>query len=152
MKKILIILVFLLLLGGAGGAAWWFYFRKDPNAPPPPPPPPQLSQLAIPVDANDSMTVSVIKNGQIDRAFFFRFALTFDDPKKAEKAKQIMPELINDFQVELHSLLARKLVEDSNYNLDLLQQQLQKVCDKRLGPGIVYKVSITNMEQAEGSK
>jgi flagellar basal body-associated protein FliL len=152
MKKILIILVVLLLLAGAGGAAWWFYFRKDPNAPPPPPPAPQLSQLTIPIRSDDSMTVSVIKDGQVQRAFFFRFALTFDDPKKADKAKQVMPELVNDFQVELHTLLARKLVEDSKYNLDLLQDQLQKVCDRRLGPGIVYKVSITNMEQAEGSQ
>jgi flagellar basal body-associated protein FliL len=152
MKKILIILIVLLLLGAGGGAAWWFYFRKDPNAPPPPPPPLQLSQLTIPIRADDAMTVSVIKNGQVERAFFFRFALTFDDPKKADKAKQHMPELINDFQVELHTLLARKLVEDTNYNIDLLQDQLQKVCDRRLGPGVVYKVSITNMEQAEGSK
>jgi flagellar FliL protein len=149
MKKVLIILIVLLLLGGGGGAAWWFYLRKDPNAPPPPPPAPELTQLAIPPDPNDSMTVSVIKNGQIERAFFFRFALTFDDPKKQEKAKQFLPALVNDFQVELHTLLARKIVEDSNYNIDLLQQQLQRVCDQRLGPGVVYKVSIVNMEQAQ---
>ncbi len=149
MKKLLIILVVLLLLGGGGFAAWWFYLRADPNAPPPPPPPPDFSQLTIPEKANDALTINVIKNGKITRHFFFRFTLIFDSAEKREKTSKLMPALINDFNAELHGLLTRKLVEESKYDPNLIQKQLQKVCDRRLGPGVVYQVSVTNMEQAE---
>jgi len=149
MKKILIILVVLLLLGGGGGAAWWFYFRTDPNAPPPTPPLPQLTQLTIPIDPRDALTISVMKDGKVQKHFYFRFTLIFDDSKNRDKANAIMPALTNDFVVELSQLLARKLVEDSNYDPNIIQSQLQKVCDRRLGKGVVTEVSIANMEQHE---
>lgn len=149
MKKVLIILLVLLLLGGGGAAAWWFYIRADPNAPPPPPPTPELSQLTIPEKSEDSLVVNIVKNGKIEKHFFFRFTLIFDAPEKRDKASKLMPALINDFNEELHSLMARKLVEESKYDPDLIQKQLQKVCDRRLGAGTVYQVSVTNMEQAE---
>jgi hypothetical protein len=149
MKKLLIILIVLLLLGVGGFAAWWFYLRTDPNAPPPPPKAPELSQLTIPERADDSLVINVIKNGKIEKHFFFRFTLIFDAPEKREKASRLMPALINDFNAELHDLMARKLVEESKYDPNLIQQQLQKVCDRRLGAGTVYQVSVTNMEQAE---
>ncbi len=149
MKKLLIILIVVLLLGGGGFAAWWFYLRADPNAPPPPPPPPQYSQLTIPERAEDALVINIVKNGKIEKHFFFRFTLLFDAPDKREKASKLMPALINDFNAELHGLMARKLVEESKYDPDLIQQQLKKVCDRRLGAGTVYQVSVTNMEQAE---
>jgi len=149
MKKLLIILVVLLLLGGGGFAAWWFYLRADPDAPPPPPPPPEYSELTIPENAEDALVINIVKNGKVEKHFFFRFTMLFDAPEKREKASKLMPALINDFNAELHSLMARKLVEESKYDPNLIQQQLQKVCDRRLGPGVVYQVSVTNMEQAE---
>jgi flagellar basal body-associated protein FliL len=149
MKKILIILVVLLLLGGGGGAAWWFYFRKDPNLPPPPPPTPQLSQLTIPIDPRDALTINVIKDGKVTKHFFFRFTLIFDDPANRAKANVVLPALTNDFIVELNQLLTRKLVEESNYDANIIQSQLQKVCDRRLGKGVVTEVSIANIEQAQ---
>jgi hypothetical protein len=149
MKKILLILIILLLLGGGGAGAWWFYFRKDPNAPPPPPPVPQLTQLTIPIDPRDALTISVIKDGKVPKHFYFRFTLIFDDPKNRDKANLVMPALTNDFVVELSQLLTRKLVEESNYDPNIIQTQLQKVCDRRLGKGVVTQVSIANMEQAE---
>jgi flagellar FliL protein len=149
MKKLLIILVVLLFLGGGGAAAWWFYFRTDPNAPPPPPKLPELSQLTIPERSEDSLVINVVKNGKIEKHFFFRFTLIFDAPEKREKASKLMPALISDFNEELHGLIARKLVEESKYDPDLIQKQLQKVCDRRLGAGTVSQVSVTNMEQAE---
>jgi flagellar FliL protein len=149
MKKVLIILVVLLLLGGGGGAAWWFYFRKDPNAPQPPPPPPPLTQLNIPMDPRDALTIPVIKDGKVVKHFYFRLTLIFDDPKNRDKTSPFMPALTNDFIVELSELLPRKLVEESNYDPNLIQKQLQKVCDRRLGPGVVTQVSIANIEQGE---
>src|SRR3954465_8238381 len=147
MKKLLIILVVLLLLGGGGAAAWWFYFRADPNAPPPPPPSPELSQLTIPEKSEDSLVINVIKNGKIEKHFFFRFTLIFDAPEKRDKASKLMPALISDFNQELHGLIARRLVDeikDNSERINLIQKQLQKVCDRRLGPGIVSEVSVTN--------
>ena len=149
MKKLLIILVVLLLLGGGGFAAWWFYLRADPNAPPPPPPAPEYTQLTIPEKAEDALVINVVKNGKVEKHFFFRLTLLFDAPEKRDKASKLMPALINDFNAELHGLMARKLVEESKYDPELIQNQLQKVCDRRLGPGIVNQVSISNMEQAE---
>lgn len=149
MKKILIILLVLLLLGGGGGAAWWFYFRKDPNAPPPTPPAPEMTELYIPIQANDSLTIPVIKDGKVVTHFYFRFALIFDDPKNRDKTSPFLPALTNDFIVELSQLLPRKLVEESNYDPNIIQAQLQKVCDRRLGKGVVTKVSIANIEQGQ---
>jgi hypothetical protein len=149
MKKLLIILLVLLLLGGGGFAGWWFYLRADPNAPPPPPPPPEYSQLTIPEKAEDALVINIVKNGKIEKHFFFRFTLLFDDPEKRDKASKLLPALINDFNIELHGLMARKLVEESKYSPDLIQAQLKKVCERRLGAGTLYQVSITNMEQAE---
>jgi len=148
MKKLLIILVVLLLLGGGAFAGWWFYLRKDPNAPPPPPPQKVLTQLTIPIRSDDSLTINIIKDGKVTKHFFFRFTLIFDDSKNRDKASRVLPALVNDFTVELHSLLARKLIEDSNYDPNVIQVQLQKVCDRRLGPGVVNQVVIANMEQA----
>lgn len=152
MKKLLIILVVLLLLGGGGFAAWWFYLRADPDAPPPPPPPPEYSQLTIPEKAADALVINVIKNGKIEKHIFFRFSLLFDDPVKREKANKLMPVLVNDFNQELHGLMTRKLVleiQDGNERIKLIQQQLRKVCERRLGPGIVSEVTVVNMEDAE---
>jgi flagellar protein FliL len=147
MKKLLIILVVLLLLGGGGAAAWWFYLRADPNAPPPPPEPPEFFSVPLPPGDKEVLVINIVKNGKAEKHFFMRFTLMFDAAEKRDKAKALMPALINDFNEELHGLLARKLVEESKYDLDLIQAQLQKVCDRRLGPGTVLKVSIDNMEQ-----
>ena len=149
MKKLLIILVVLLLLGGGGFAAWWFYLRTDPDAPPPPPKPPEFSELYIPQGRDDSLVINIVKDGKVGKHFFVRSTLIFDDPAKREKASALMPALINAFNEELHGLLARKLVEESKYDPILIQQQLQKVCDRLLGPGVVYQVRIDNLEQQE---
>jgi flagellar basal body-associated protein FliL len=147
MKKLLIILVVLLILGGGGAAAWWFYFRTDPDAPPPPAPPPEYSTLTIPEDGKNSLVINVVKNGKVEKHFFIVITLMFDAPDKREKASKLMPALINDVNQELHGLMARKLVEESKYDPNLIQKQLQKVCDRRLGPGVVYQVSVTNLEE-----
>jgi hypothetical protein len=152
MKKLLIILIVLLLLGGGGFAAWWFYLRTDPNAPPPPPKAPEYLSLVIPPGDKDVLVINIVKNNKVEKHFYLRITLLFDAPEKRDKASKLMPALINDFNQELHGLMARKLVEeiqDNSERINLIQSQLQKVCDRRLGAGTVYQVSITNMEQAE---
>ena len=149
MKKLLIILIVLLLLGGGGGAAWWFYFRTDPNAPPPAPPPPEYLQLTIPEKSDDALVINIVKNDKVVLHFYMRFNLLFDSPEKRDKANKLLPALISDFNQELHGLMARKLIEESKYDPNLIEKQLQKVCDRRLGPGVVYQVSVANSEQHE---
>lgn len=144
MKKLLLILVLLLLLGGGAAAAWWFYLRKPDNAPPPPPPAPTLSKIDL-----ESLPISVIKNNRVARVFFIKLTLIFDDPKKQDKVEKIMPRLVDGFNVELHELLARKLVEESDYNNDLILLRLQEVSDRLMGPGTVYKVSIAAIDRQE---
>lgn len=149
MKKLIIILVILLLLGGGAGAAWWFYFRPDAEAPTEAAPPPTLTQIIIPDNASSALSVSVIKNGKNQRTFFFRLTLIFDAPEKQAMAERMMPLLMNDINIELHVLMARKLVEESDFNQKFIEQRLKKVIDRRLGDGVVYQVSIANMEAAD---
>ena len=111
-----------------------------------------LSNMHTPLiahTADDSLTISVIKDGKVTKHFYFRFTLIFDDPKNRDKASKLLPSLTNDFVVELSQLLTRKLVEESNYDPNIIQEQLQKVCDRRLGKGVVTEVSIANIEQHE---
>jgi hypothetical protein len=78
-----------------------------------------------------------------------RFTLMFDATEKRETVSKLMPVLINDFNQELHGLLARKLVEESKYDRVLIESQLQKLCDRRFGPSVVSQVRIDNMEEQE---
>lgn len=149
MKKLIIILVILLLLGGGAGAAWWFYFRPGAPVAEAVPAPPTLTQIIIPDKASSALSVSVIKNGKAQKTFFFRLTLIFDAPEKQAKAQRILPLLMNDINVELHVLMARKLVEESEFNQGFIEQRLKKVVDRRLGEGTVYQVSIANMEAAD---
>jgi flagellar basal body-associated protein FliL len=143
MKKLLLILVLLLLLGAGAGGAWWFYLRKPDNAAPPPPSP-TLSKIDI-----EPLSISVIKNNHVERVFFIKLTLIFDSPEKQAKVSKILPRLIDGFNVELHQLLARKLMEESGYNTDLIITRLQEVADREMGPGTVAKVSIAGIDRQE---
>ena len=144
MKKLLLILVLLLLLGGGGAAAWWFYLRKPDNAPPPPPPAPTLSKIDL-----DPLSISVIKNNHVERVFFIKLTLIFDSQSKHDKVQKILPRMIDGFNVELHELLSRKLMEESGYNTDLILMRLQEVSDRLAGPGTVMKVSLAGIDRQE---
>src|ERR1700754_1058342 len=108
MKKLLLILVLLLLLGGGAAAAWWFYLRKPESAPPPSPPAPTLSKIDL-----EPLSSSDVKNNHVERVFFIKLTLIFASPDKQAKVSKILPRLIDGFNVELHELLARKLMEES---------------------------------------
>jgi hypothetical protein len=142
MKKLLLILVLLLLLGGGAGAAWWFYMRKPDNAPPPPPPMPTLSKIDL-----DPLPISVVKNNRVARVFFIKLTLIFDKPEKYNKVKLILPRLIDEFNVELHELLARKLMEETDYNNDLMLTRLQLAADRSMGPGTVMQITIVGVDR-----
>lgn len=142
MKKLLLILILLLLLGGGAGAAWWFYLRKPDNAPPPPPPTPTLSKIDL-----EPLTISVVRNNHVARIFLIKLTLIFDSPKKQEKVRLILPRLIDGLNVELHELMARKLMEESDYNSDLMLVRLQGTADRLMGPGTVSQITIVGVER-----
>ena len=144
MKKILLILVLLVLLGGGAGAAWWFYLRKPDNAPPPPPPAPTLSKIDL-----QPLSISVVKNNRVARVFFIKLTLIFDSPAKQDKVQKILPRMIDAFNTELYQLLARKLMEENDYNIDLITLRLQEVADREAGPGTVMKVSVAGIDRQE---
>jgi hypothetical protein len=139
MKKLLLILILLLLLGGGAGAAWWFYLRKPDNAPPPSP---TLTKIDL-----DPLAISVVKNNRVARVFFIKLTLIFDSSKKQEKVKLILPRLIDGFNVELHELLGRKLMEESDYNNDLMLVRLQGTADRLMGPATVTQITIVGVDR-----
>ncbi|MET1029313.1 MAG: hypothetical protein ABWY00_19235 [Dongiaceae bacterium] len=143
MKRLAIILVLLLLLGAGAAAGWWLYLRKVDTAPAAPPPP-VLSKLDL-----DVLPVSVIKNNQVARVFFFRFTLIFDAPDKETKVKILMPRLIDGFNTELHQLMARKLMEETDYDPDLIITRLQEVADRVAGKGEIRQVTIANVDRKD---
>lgn len=144
MKKLLLILVLLLLLAGGAGAAWWFYFRRPDNVPPPPPPPPTLTKTDV-----GPLTVSVIKNNRVARVFFIKLAVIYDSSSKQDKVEHILPRLIDGYNVELHGLMSRKLMEESDYNTDVIITRLQEVSDRLMGKGTVAQVSISAIDRQE---
>lgn len=144
MKKLLLILLLLLLLGGGAGAAWWFYLRKPDNAPPPPPPTPTLSKIDV-----GPLIVSVIKNNRVARVFFIKLTLIFDNPKMQDKAQKMLPRLVDGFNLELHELMGRKLMEENGYNNDLIIMRLQETADRLARKGTVAQIGIAGIDRQE---
>jgi hypothetical protein len=146
MKRFLLILILLLLLGAGGGAGYWLYIHKsDPQAAEAEAPAPApITSLDLP-----TMPVSVVKNNRVARVFFFRFTLLFDAPERQARAQMLMPRLIDGFNTELHQLLARKLMEETGYDPDLIIARLQEVSDRVTGAGTVHQVTIANIDRKD---
>ncbi|MDY0883223.1 hypothetical protein ACFPL7_09710 [Dongia soli] len=146
MKKFLLILILLLLLGAGGGAGYWLYLHKSApqTAEAEPPPPAPITSVTM-----DILPVSVVKNNRVARVFFFRFTLLFDAPERQARAQMLMPRLIDGFNTELHQLLARKLMEQTNYDPDLIIARLQEVADRVTGDGTVHQVTIANVDRKD---
>ncbi len=144
MKKLLLILVLLLLLGAGAAAGWWLYLRKTSDTASAAPPPVTYSKLDL-----DILPVSVIKNNRVARVFFFRFTLIFDAPDKQAKASSLLPLVIDGFNTELHQLMARRLMEQTDYDPDLIITRLQEVADRVTGPGTIHQVTIANVDRKD---
>jgi hypothetical protein len=143
MKKLLIILVLLILLGAGAAAGWWLYLRKGSTAPAAPPPV-TYSKLDL-----DVLPVSVIKNNRVARVFFFKLTLIFDGPEKKDKTATLLPLVIDGFNTELHQLMARRLMEQTDYDPDLIITRLQEVADRVTGPGTIHQVTIANVDRKD---
>ena len=77
-------------------------------------------------------------------------------PEARERLREQLPQVKHDtprltdaFRVELHELLARRLMEEGGYDMGLLKHRLQGVADRVLGPDVVADVIIRAMEQRQ---
>ncbi len=141
MKKLIVIVV-LLLLGGGGAAAWWFYFKPSEVAPVEPTP--DISQIEL-----TTLSVARIKNDKADKLFNFQIVLLFDDPDKRNKVHAVLPDVLDSIVIELHQLLPRKIMEQNDFDQELIRLRLEKAVVKRIGQGWIHRLSIRNMEQIE---
>jgi flagellar basal body-associated protein FliL len=142
MKKFVVILLALLLLGGGGAAAWWFYVRQ-PEAETVSPEP-VYSFIELP-----TIPVARIKNGRADKLFNVQVVLLFDNREKKEKIAAVLPAVTDAIIAELHQLLPRKMLEQKNFDQDLIRMRLEKAVTRRIGQGWIYRLSIRNLEQIE---
>lgn len=146
MKKLIIVLLLLLLLGGGGGgAAYWYYFIRpveaatvaEPDAP-------LLSQVEL-----ETLEITQIKNGKSQRKFYIQIVLVFDSPEKQALVQGVMPDVLDAINMELHQLVARKLVEQAQFDTEIIRQRAEKAVNRRIGPGYLYGLNIRNIAEYE---
>lgn len=148
MKKFLSILVLLLFLAGGAAAAWWFLLRAD------------MSETAEqrPASAGKpvylamaQMAVPVIRADGSIRTFIFELSLELPDQEAVGAVSELMPRLHDAVLVTLHDLLARRFVEESGYDQELIKRHLVRVVRQTAGEDLISAVLIRTMEQRRRS-
>jgi len=144
MKKLVLILLVLLLLGGGGAAAWWFFLRKPPADP---------QQVAASTAAPiaylklPAFTVPVIRDGVPHGLITVEMTVELKDESLRAHAEERMPVLTDRLFVTLYDLLGRRLMQEQNFNLDLVKGRLLIAADKVMGePGAITNVTFTAVE------
>ena len=142
MKKFIVIVLLLLLIGGGGAAGWFYYMGQEGAASAPPAP--VYSHIEL-----DNIPVTRIKNGVADQLFYFQIVLSIDDPEKEAKVRAVMPAIVDALIVELHWLLARKIMAQNDFDQDLIRMRLEKAVNRRIGPGWIQRLNIRNIDRVE---
>jgi flagellar basal body-associated protein FliL len=144
MKKFLLILLLPLFLAGGAAAAWWFLLRGDApesaeeeSAPDAKPVYLDMAQMAIPVIRADGTV----------RTFILELSLEVTGEESATAVTELMPRLQDKMLVTLHELLARRFVEDSGYDQELIKRHLVRAARQTAGEGRIGAVLIRAMEQ-----
>lgn len=144
MKKLVLILLVLLLLGGGGAAAWWFFLRTPPADP---------QQAAAPTAAPiaylklPAFTVPVIRDGVPHGLITVEMTIELKDESIRPHAEELMPLLTDRLFVVLYDLLGRRIMQEQNFNLDMVKGRLLIAADKVLGePGAFTNVTFTAVE------
>ena len=143
MKKLVLILLVLLLLGGGGAAAWWFFLRK------PPADPQQAAATAAPIAylKLPAFTVPVIRDGVPHGLITVEMTVELKDESVRAHAEERMPILTDRLFVVLYDLLGRRLMQEQNFNLDLVKGRLLIAADKVMDePGAITNVTFTAVE------
>jgi flagellar FliL protein len=143
MKKLVLILLVLLLLGGGGAAAWWFFLRKPAGDPQ------QAAATAAPIAylKLPAFTVPVIRDGTPHGLITVEMTVELKDESLRAHAEERMPVLTDRLFVTLYDLLGRRLMQEQNFNLDLVKGRLLIAADKVMGePGAITNVTFTAVE------
>jgi hypothetical protein len=141
MKKIIAILLLLLLIGGGGAAYWYFQLREEgPVAEAEQ----QFSRIEL-----DTISIARIKNGIAEQLFSVQVVLLVDDPEKDAKVRAVLPSIVDALIVELHWLLSRKIMEQYDFDQELIRTRLEKAAIRRIGAGWVHRLTVRNIERIE---
>jgi flagellar FliL protein len=143
MKKLVLILLVLLLLGGGGAAAWWFFLRKPAGDSQ------QAAATAAPIAylKLPAFTVPVIRDGTPHGLITVEMTVELKDESLRAHAEERMPVLTDRLFVTLYDLLGRRLMQEQNFNLDLVKGRLLIAADKVMGePGAITNVTFTAVE------
>lgn len=129
MKKLVLILLVLLLLGGGGAAGWWFFLRKPAAIEPA-----AASAPAAPVYLNlPAFTVPVIRDGQLHGLVTVEMAFQMKDEATLAQAKAVTPLITDRLYVALYDLIGRRLMQERNFDLELIKGRLLLAANKALG-------------------
>lgn len=128
-KKILIIVLPVLLLGGAGAGVYFsglldkLFAKKDEHAAPEaaPPPPPKAVQAASFMDLPE-MLVNLQTTGRKQAFLKLRVALELEAVTDQPRVEQMLPRIIDNFQVYLRELRVEDLQGASG--MHLLREEL----------------------------
>jgi flagellar FliL protein len=142
MKKLVLILLVLLLLGGGGAAAWWFFLRQPAGDPQQAAATAPIAYLKLP-----AFTVPVIRDGTPHGLITVEMTVELKDESLRAHAEERMPVLTDRLFVTLYDLLGRRLMQEQNFNLDLVKGRLLIAADKVMGePGAITNVTFTAVE------
>ena len=138
MMRILGAVIAILLLLGAGAGGFWFVLGDRLSLPegaaaddrPP-------AFVTLPV-----MTIPVIDGDRVTRTFVLQITLEVPDAVDKEVVEAAHPRLVDAFVTELHTLLARRLMERRGYDIGLMKLRLERAADRVLGPGHVRDILV----------
>jgi flagellar basal body-associated protein FliL len=144
MKKLLLIVTLLLFLAGGAGAAWWFLLREPSDTAAEQDSAPAAKPVYLDMA---QMTVPVIRADGTVRTFIFELSLEVTSEEAVEPVLALMPRLQDTVLVTLHELLARRFMEERDYDQELIKRHLARVAREVAGEDLVTAVLIRAMER-----
>jgi flagellar FliL protein len=138
MKKILLLLFVVLLLAGGGGGYYYFFVMAagDEIAEEPPPPPPDFRFVEM-----DNLQIPVIRGGAVVNYVILSVSLETIGPENEERARELLPRLVNNYITDLNGYFETVPVED-RIMVNPLKRRMRVIADRTLGPGVVSDVLI----------
>jgi len=150
MIRILFFVLPLLLLGAGGGAAWWFYFRA-PDAAPTVEDRGPTAPLRLFVDF-DPMVLPVIRNDKVVEHLTFTIIVEVATEDLQGQVKEATLRLKDAYRSELHALFSRRIIQERDNVVPLLNKRLKNASDRVLGEGVVNQVLVNIMTRRDLGK
>lgn len=136
MRTLGAVIAVVLLLGAGAGGLWLALRERLPatdgvTASGPP------AFVTLPV-----MTIPVIEGDRVTRTFVLQITLELSGAEDEDAVLATRPQLVDAFVTELHTLLARRLMEKRGYDLGLMKLRLERAAVRILGPDRVADILI----------